>query len=88
MLSLLLLVAVDVGGLTVNGARRWLDVGSFTMQPSELAKLGLLLVLAQVLGSDRSLAAAAGDGPAGRRAADRSGGHRAGPVDRRGPVRA
>ena len=52
--SVLLLMAVDVLGSSVNGARRWLDVGSFTMQPSELAKLGLLLVLAQVLGSDRS----------------------------------
>jgi cell division protein FtsI/penicillin-binding protein 2/cell division protein FtsW (lipid II flippase) len=52
--SLLLLMAVDVLGSTVNGARRWLDVGSFTMQPSELAKLGLVLVLGQVLGSDRS----------------------------------
>lgn len=54
LLSVLLLLAVDVAGSTVNGARRWLDIGSFTMQPSELAKLGLLLVLAQVLGSDRS----------------------------------
>ena len=54
VVSLLLLMAVDVGGSTVNGARRWLAFGSFTMQPSELAKLGLLLVLAQVLGSDRS----------------------------------
>ncbi|MGZ4493280.1 MAG: FtsW/RodA/SpoVE family cell cycle protein [Nocardioides sp.] len=54
VVSVLLLMAVDAGGSTVNGARRWLDVGSFTMQPSELAKLGLLLVLAQVLGSDRS----------------------------------
>ena len=52
--SVLLLMVVDVRGSTVNGARRWIDFGSFTMQPSELAKLGLLLVLAQVLGSDRS----------------------------------
>lgn len=51
--SLLLLLAVDLGGTTVRGARRWIDLGFFTMQPSELAKLGLLLVLAQVLGSDR-----------------------------------
>lgn len=51
--SVLMLVAVDLGGSTVNGARRWLAFGSFTMQPSELAKLGLLLVLAQVLGSNR-----------------------------------
>ena len=54
VLSLVLLLAVDLLGSTVNGARRWLDLGSFTMQPSELAKLGLVLVLAQVLGSDRS----------------------------------
>ena len=52
--SLVLLAAVDLGGSTVNGARRWLAFGSFTMQPSELAKLGLVLVLAQVLGADRS----------------------------------
>jgi cell division protein FtsI/penicillin-binding protein 2/cell division protein FtsW (lipid II flippase) len=52
--SLVLLLAVDVAAGSVNGARRWLAFGSFTMQPSELAKLGLLLVLAQVLGSDRS----------------------------------
>ncbi|HET8560803.1 MAG TPA: FtsW/RodA/SpoVE family cell cycle protein [Marmoricola sp.] len=54
LVSVLLLMAVDLAGSTVNGARRWLDLGSFTMQPSELAKLGLILVLAQVLGSDRS----------------------------------
>ena len=52
-LSVLLLMAVDLGGMTVRGARRWIAFGSVTMQPSELAKLGLLLVLAQVLGSDK-----------------------------------
>ncbi len=52
--SVVLLLAVDVAASPVNGARRWLAIGSFTMQPSELAKLGLILVLAQVLGSDRS----------------------------------
>ena len=54
VVSIVLLLAVDLAATSVNGARRWLDVGSFTMQPSELAKLGLLLVLAQVLGSERS----------------------------------
>src|SRR5262249_55162138 len=52
--SVLLLLAVDAAGSEVNGARRWLAFGSFTMQPSELAKLGLLLVLAQVLATDKS----------------------------------
>ena len=52
-LSVLLLLMVDLSGSTVRGAQRWIAFGSVTMQPSELAKLGLLLVLAQVLGSDR-----------------------------------
>jgi cell division protein FtsI/penicillin-binding protein 2/cell division protein FtsW (lipid II flippase) len=54
VLSVLLLVTVDVSGTTVRGAQRWIALGPFSMQPSELAKLGLLLVLAQVLGGDRS----------------------------------
>ena len=52
-LAVVLPIAVLVVGLEAQGARRWLDFGSFTVQPSELAKLGLLLVLADVLGSDR-----------------------------------
>ena len=40
-------------GLSAKGATRWIALGSFTFQPSELAKLGLLLVLAAVLGSSR-----------------------------------
>ena len=51
--AVLLLAAVPVVGLTANGATRWIGVGSFSFQPSELAKLGLLLVLAAVLGSAR-----------------------------------
>ena len=53
-----LLVAVHLAGSTAYGAKRWLFAGPLSLQPSELAKLGLLLVLAQVLGSNR---------PAGRR---------------------
>jgi cell division protein FtsI/penicillin-binding protein 2/cell division protein FtsW (lipid II flippase) len=49
--SVVLLVAVDAAGLSANGAQRWLEVGGLTFQPSELAKLGLLLALADVLGS-------------------------------------
>ncbi|GEL18891.1 FtsW/RodA/SpoVE family cell cycle protein [Pseudonocardia asaccharolytica] len=51
--AVLLLGAVLVVGVTANGATRWISFGSFTFQPSELAKLGLLLVLASVLGSGR-----------------------------------
>lgn len=52
--SVLLLVAVDASGTSVRGAQRWIAVGPFSMQPSELAKLGLLLALALVLGSEWS----------------------------------
>jgi cell division protein FtsW len=45
LLSLFLLVAVLALGPVVNGARRWIAVGPLTVQPSELAKLGLLLTV-------------------------------------------
>jgi cell division protein FtsW len=40
-----LLVAVLVVGTSVNGAKRWIPLGAFSFQPSELAKLGLALWL-------------------------------------------
>jgi cell division protein FtsI/penicillin-binding protein 2/cell division protein FtsW (lipid II flippase) len=51
--AVLLLVGVLAVGLSANGATRWFAIGSLTFQPSEMAKLGLLLVLAAVLGSTR-----------------------------------
>jgi cell division protein FtsW len=47
--SLALLVAVLAVGTPVNGARRWLSYGAVTVQPSELAKLALVLWLAAYL---------------------------------------
>jgi cell division protein FtsW len=44
-----LLVAVLVVGETVNQSRRWLGLGSYGVQPSELAKLALVICAAQVL---------------------------------------
>ena len=49
--ALVFLVAVRFVGSSANGATRWIDLGALTFQPSELAKLGVLLVLAQVLGA-------------------------------------
>jgi len=43
---LLLLVAVLVKGRVVMGARRWITVGPVNFQPSELAKLAVILGLA------------------------------------------
>ncbi|WP_310962527.1 FtsW/RodA/SpoVE family cell cycle protein [Nocardioides terrisoli] len=53
LVSVVLLLAVVAVGESVNGARRWLALDSLTVQPSELAKLGMLLVLAQVLATER-----------------------------------
>jgi len=47
--SFVLLAAVLVLGTPVNGARRWLTLGPATLQPSELAKLALVLWLAAYL---------------------------------------
>jgi len=44
-LAFFFLVAVLVVGSSVNGAKRWIPLGSFSFQPSELAKLGLALWL-------------------------------------------
>lgn len=44
-----LLVAVFVVGPTVRGSRRWIDLGAFQLQPSELTKLCLIVFLAGFL---------------------------------------
>ena len=48
-----LLLAVEVKGRGAYGAQRWLTLGPIDLQPSELAKLGLLLLLAHLLGQRR-----------------------------------
>ncbi|HEX8010405.1 MAG TPA: rod shape-determining protein RodA [Casimicrobiaceae bacterium] len=44
--AVLLLVAVALAGTTVNGSRRWLNLGIARFQPSELMKIALPLMLA------------------------------------------
>ncbi|HMM07498.1 MAG TPA: rod shape-determining protein RodA [Paracoccus solventivorans] len=46
VVCVLLLVAVDVFGHHAMGAQRWLDVGPVKLQPSEITKIALVLVLA------------------------------------------
>jgi rod shape determining protein RodA len=46
LISVILLVGVMVAGKVVSGSRRWLPLGPFSFQPSELAKIAIILVLA------------------------------------------
>ena len=41
-----LLIATELKGVTVKGATRWLDIGVARIQPSEIMKLGLPMMLA------------------------------------------
>ncbi len=45
-LALLILVLVPGVGREVNGSQRWLPLGPFTLQPSEFAKLAMVVYLA------------------------------------------
>ncbi|MCL2124188.1 MAG: rod shape-determining protein RodA [Desulfovibrionaceae bacterium] len=50
--TLILLAAVPVIGVTVNGAKRWLPLGVLNFQPAELAKLTVLILGARLLSRD------------------------------------
>ena len=50
---LAVLVFVLVVGSTVYGSRRWIEVGGTTIQPSEIAKLGVIIVLAKFLSANQ-----------------------------------
>lgn len=46
-LGLVLLVGVEVTGFVGMGAQRWIDLGVFQLQPSEVMKIALVLALAR-----------------------------------------
>jgi len=46
-LSLILLIGVDLFGVTVNGSERWIDLGPVRLQPSEIMKLAIVMALAK-----------------------------------------
>ena len=41
-------------GVTVNGASRWLSIAGFQFQPSDIAKLSILLFMARQLSKYRN----------------------------------
>ncbi|MGE0733869.1 MAG: rod shape-determining protein RodA [Alphaproteobacteria bacterium] len=46
-ISIVMLIAVDVVGILSKGAERWLNLGVIRLQPSEVAKIALVLALAR-----------------------------------------
>jgi rod shape determining protein RodA len=50
--GLVLLVAVLVGGRVVKGSSRWLSLGPVGIQPSELAKIAVIIGLAKLFSGD------------------------------------
>jgi rod shape determining protein RodA len=50
---LAILVFVLIVGPTTYGSRRWIDVGGTSIQPSEIAKLGIIIVLAKFLSENQ-----------------------------------
>jgi cell division protein FtsW (lipid II flippase) len=47
VVTCILLVLVLAVGTPIKGAQRWLDLGPFNMQPSEIAKVAIMLVVAR-----------------------------------------
>lgn len=47
-ICLVLLAAVLLRGVSIKGSKRWLSFGFFSIQPSEVAKLGTVLLLARL----------------------------------------
>lgn len=45
--TLVLLVLVLVVGFVGNGAQRWISIGPLTLQPSEIAKIAMIMMLAK-----------------------------------------
>ncbi|HOD29407.1 MAG TPA: rod shape-determining protein RodA, partial [Syntrophales bacterium] len=54
-LAVVLLVVVALYGYATRGSQRWIALGGFMLQPSELMKLALILALARYFDRHRSL---------------------------------
>lgn len=53
-ISLILLVAVLLWGQDLNGGKRWLNIAGISIQPSELAKFGLMIFMCSYMSRHRN----------------------------------
>lgn len=49
IVAVILLMLVPIIGTNANGAKRWIGLGAFTIQPSEVAKIGIILAFASMI---------------------------------------
>lgn len=47
--AVILLMLVPIIGTNANGAKRWIGLGAFTIQPSEIAKIGIILAFTSMI---------------------------------------
>lgn len=55
-ITLILLILVLVVGFVGNGAQRWITIGPLTIQPSEIGKLSLIMILSRYFSDKEELA--------------------------------
>lgn len=53
VINAILLLVVKFAGASALGAQRWIQVGPFTLQPSEFAKLIMIICLARLLSNNK-----------------------------------
>jgi len=53
LISIVLLIAVCIVGTEINGARRWLGIGGLSFQPSEVAKLAVIIFFSYSLSKNK-----------------------------------
>ena len=51
--AIVLLMLVPIIGTNANGAKRWIGIGSLTLQPSEIAKISVILSFAVIICNNR-----------------------------------
>ena len=61
LFSLVLLLVPHIG-VTLNGARRWVHLGGLTLQPSEIARVILVILMAALLAREKSVQDVGGSG--------------------------